>query len=269
MNNIQTIYCRFCVNPKATTKIIIDLNTDTFKRREVNEMLTQLSTFIDLSDHSPLPKTVCNHCYTSLVKASGFLQEIDEAQTVLRGIFIKQNSKVKLNPTSSELDTSSSVEVKWEASTADNAQIDNSKYIYEENPCNFNNVKDEPNENLVLESCSPIKADKTDLSECEKNFGETESCKKESWNTYEWICRHCDEELESLSELRAHSKDVHRKCYAFMCVDCTSEHDNFEAFIKHVQLHWNYLRYIKTVRFLFNINTVFAAYSFNCAGLDK
>ncbi|KAI5642073.1 zinc finger protein 26 [Phthorimaea operculella] len=63
-----------------------------------------------------------------------------------------------------------------------------------------------------------------------------------TWNDYEWTCRNCFLRFTSPQMLRTHTQEIHGKCFAMKCIDCTIEFRTYNQFVVHVTEHRPHLK---------------------------
>lgn len=71
----------------------------------------------------------------------------------------------------------------------------------------------------------------------------SELLKDRSWSQYTWMCQHCQTVYRTMSVVREHSKQYHKKCCAYTCMDCQDLFISFIAFVEHVRQHRTSLRW--------------------------
>lgn len=257
----ETVYCRFCVTPKHTSKIIY-LESDLNEFDDITKKISKLACFVDFSS-SILPKTVCSSCYKALTRACDFIQKIEHSQEILNKIF----GEIALSH------TFASYLPKIKRNGKKKTKEDVGKEIYNENNNYFNKSIE-----INTETASPLVTDSplrhndciaiSDESNCDNNssfqnsYEEDNSITKnvfntdtdndsdtrveeeKTWDSYIWLCKHCSNSQNSLQALKEHSREAHGKCYGFTCIDCSLDQNNFGEFIDHVIQHRQYLTYV-------------------------
>lgn len=256
MDNIKLIHCRFCAEPRDTDKLV-NLTMDPEKYEDTASKLKFLNAiYIDIAN-SKLPKTICFVCYESLTNAYNFLHKVKAAQDLIINIFAPNLLKVE----------ASSDKFTFEDLIAD----ENEPNIKQESSSSSKNrpdtqilVKIEPKEEMVVfepdndtnsTGCSPGPPDfddglnvqdiidaamsgtpfTNDVTIYAKEMSDINKKEISEWKDYPWLCSHCNIEFQDIATLRKHSKIVHRKCSAFMCIDCkTFTNNSFSLFVKHV-----------------------------------
>lgn len=103
------------------------------------------------------------------------------------------------------------------------------------------NNKTEGNTNVTIEN--QFESKPGNMSDPVTFSSETfDLCEMDTWENYTWKCAHCGQPMNSLEELRSHSKEKHSMCHAFICADCNETFIIFEQFVDHVQKHRDGLR---------------------------
>lgn len=278
MESVDNTYCRFCAEPKNPNKVL-NLQSDGEKCDEILLKLAFVNAlYVDVNNDNILPKTVCFVCYDSLNKAYEFLRRVKESQAVLSSLFtpnegfkcyasdddrnesfddiflnndtddcntdVKQEVPSKTNLPQHNTDIYPELDIKDEPKdeiqdpsmllqsvlTTDTTNIEN----YNTDSLNVQDIIDAAMSNSSLSS--NIKLFAKDISELSKKVVTT-------WKDYPWVCGFCNIEFIDVDMLRSHSKVVHGKCSAFMCVDCKIvRKDNFTSFMKHIRKHRKNLR---------------------------
>lgn len=208
MKNSLASYCRFCVEPKYSSKIFnLDSNTSLFQ--DLVKILKRFSCFIDFNLPA-LPRTICSECYKTLTRLFAFIKKVQEAQSILEKFFSEDPPKTGLP-------------------------------AIENNNVNTNDLESMNGDTEVdMIKCLAILDSDDNDSDSDSDMVQDFLADK-TWSSYTWLCKHCLKNQSSLADLRTHSKEEHGKCFGFVCVDCPKEQGNFGEFMDHVINHRQYL----------------------------
>lgn len=282
MSSQKNFYCRLCAKPKRFEKFV-DLQKDTKLLDRTLQKLEHFNAqFVNILGDNSLPRIICFTCYESLNKTHKFLTKVWQAQIVLREILDK-NTKENLNDENSQSDDCKNdlyddTVFMLDAPSDDKKDLDikdekdecNKKYLV---PVADNSVSNETIKQELKQECdcenlsvpseqyhvniedlnvqdiltaamgnSQTETEATNIMWYAKELSHVPD--EKSWKSYSWICLHCDMEFPDAHVLRSHSKEFHRKCYGFTCVECTVECKTFDAFVDHVRMHRKYLRFV-------------------------
>lgn len=254
------MYCRFCAEPKTVDKLIY-LENDEARYNDVLLKLTFVNAYyVDVTKENALPKTVCLICYDSLNKACDFLDRVKKAQKVLIDLlgpdgfkyFNDEDDKVStlcdLDFLAQEADTDHKVDEKIldydvKIEELDEQNEDGSILRHVSNCDNEESETQALDVQYILDAALCNGSDRSNITIYAKEL--TDIAKKEvnTWKDYPWLCAYCNIECLNLEMLRTHSKVVHNKCAAFVCVDCKWFNKNsFDSFLKHARKHRENLR---------------------------
>ncbi|KAL4710356.1 hypothetical protein ACJJTC_003753 [Scirpophaga incertulas] len=274
MENISNTYCRFCAELKGADKVL-NLDNDGEKCNEISDKLAFVNAlYVNVNTDSLLPKTVCFICYDSLNKAYEFLDRVKTAQKILSNIFTV-NDKLKHRVSEDEPpadyddfvinncseDPENIITVKSESPSKDSLRNSGQVMLDLE-------IKSEPKEEIadanIFEVLSKdgsagsnypenlnvqailqaaISNSPQNITLYAKDLSDISKKHIRTWKEYPWVCAFCSIEFLDMDMLRSHSKVVHGRCSAFMCIDCKDiKKHSFTSFVKHVRKHRKCLR---------------------------
>lgn len=267
MEKAGKAFCRFCAERKRPEKLV-DLERDLTKMDETVLKLGYLKNSpVDLSNENSLPKTVCFVCWESLNKAYEFFNKLAQAQTILADLYHK-NTALKYDYSDDENtgfddnypDTrtvESNILMKNETQSIQHSSppVPSVKLELKEESLDCSRT-DEPagnsetyeqslNVQAILDAAMGELPFTADLTLYAKEVPLVRKKGIKHWKDYQWFCWDCNTEFLTMELLRIHSKEVHKTCATFTCIDCRDfTNGNFESFVGHVRKHRKNLRFV-------------------------
>lgn len=255
---METLYCRFCAEPKSSEKLL-NLKNDAEKYEEIILKLAFVNAvYVNVSSDDMLPKTVCFICYNSLSKAYEFLDNMKRAQDVLSNIFTAaEESKCDLsdddrmpafddylcNDDSSAVKLEDTTPNKYSETSQIDLRLEVKHELKEEPDLDEQSYDSSLNVQAIIEAAMCNASFKSNVTIYAKELSDLSKKVVKSWKDYPWVCGYCNIEFLNIDMLRSHCKVVHGKCSAFMCIDCKAgRKEDFTSFIKHVRKHRKNLR---------------------------
>ncbi|XP_060808735.1 zinc finger protein 431-like [Amyelois transitella] len=264
-------HCRFCATEMASGDLF-DLSTEDIIEK-YQKLLVYLKLEVDFSPTNKLPKQACGSCHNTCLETYRFFLKVKKAQDELNAIYNNVTYVLEVEGAGNkevpmEIDVIQNMVVgkgviKTEVEDGyDDAHLEQSSSDEEVQLTDLDDLKLSKDTITQKPASKSLKQPKTEATHDVKpkrrakktaykvkkvpmKVLKSETNVKNvnfSWASYLWSCDHCKAELDTMENLRLHSRFSHNYCYGFTCVDCNDEFNTFNAFVEHVRMHREYLR---------------------------